>query len=67
MCRKPVWLELQRQAHLKLQAHVYSPVSAAEAQNILKSRKIGVASLRLLPKKSGAKAAEEHSGSCVIV
>ena len=32
--RKPVWLELQRQAHAKLRADVYSPLSAAEAQGI---------------------------------
>ena len=54
-----MWLELQRQAHAKLRAAVYNPVSAAEAQSILHSRTLGIASLRLLPKKSGNGSAQE--------
>ena len=49
-----MWLELQRQAHVKLRSEVYSPLPAAEACSILQSRRLGIASLRLLPKKSGA-------------
>ena len=56
-----MWLELQRQAHAQLRTLVYSPVSAAEAQTILQSRKLGIASLRLLPKKSGNTSAQELS------
>ena len=52
-CRKPVWLELQRQAQGKLRSELYSPLPAAEAQGILEARKLGIASLRLLPKMSG--------------
>ena len=66
-----MWLELQRQAHAQLRAVVYSPVSAAEAQTILQSRKLGIASLRLLPKKSGNPSPQEHrttcTGSCLRV
>ena len=60
-----MWLELQRQAHAKLRADVYSPMSAAEAQSILQSRKLGIASLRLLPKKSGNHAAQKLYGETV--
>ena len=49
-----MWLELQRQAQRKLRSELYSPLSAAEARGILESRKLGIASLRLLPKMSGA-------------
>lgn len=49
-----MWLELQRQAQGKLRSELYSPLSVAEAQGILESRKLGIASLRLLPKLSGA-------------
>ena len=48
-----MWLELQRQAQGKLRGELYSPLSAAEARGILETRKLGVASLRLLPKMSG--------------
>ena len=48
-----MWLELQRQAQEKLRNELYSPLSAAEARGILESRKLGIASLRLLPKMSG--------------
>ena len=49
-----MWLELQRQAQGKLRSELYSPLSAAEARGILEARKLGIASLRLLPKMSGA-------------
>ena len=49
-----MWLELQRQAQGKLRSELYSPLSAAEARGTLESRKLGIASLRLLPKLSGA-------------
>lgn len=48
-----MWLEMQRQAHTKLRSEVYRPLPAAEARGILQSRRLGVASLRLLPKMSG--------------
>ena len=49
-----MWLELQRQALLKLRSEVYRPLPAVKARSILQSRRLGIASLRLLPKKSGA-------------
>lgn len=46
--------ELQRQALVKLRSEVYRALPAVEARSILQSRRLGIASLRLLPKKSGA-------------
>ena len=48
-----MWLELQRLAQGKLRGELYSPLSPAEARGILEMRKLGIASLRLVPKMSG--------------
>jgi hypothetical protein len=53
--RKPVWLELQRQGLAQVRASLFRPLSAAEARATLQGRQLGVAALRLLPKRTGAR------------
>ncbi len=54
MCRKPVWLELQTAGLAIVKGTLFSPLARSEARHILQARQLGVASLRLLPKRSGA-------------
>lgn len=51
--RKPVWMHLASSALDGLSGTQFARISAPQAQKILQSRKIGVARLRLLPKRSG--------------
>lgn len=51
--RKPVWMQLAASALDGLSGTQFARISACQAQKILQSRKIGVARLRLLPKRSG--------------
>jgi len=55
--RKPVWARLEAGAHDALRATMFMPVTAAAAQRCLQARSLGVARLRLLPKRDGALAA----------
>jgi hypothetical protein len=52
-CRKPVWLRLQRAGLVRLRATLFSPLTVPEARRILQGRQLGIASLRLLPKRTG--------------
>ncbi len=51
--RKPVWLELQREGLASIRDSLFAPLSVQEARSILQGRQLGVASLRLLPKRIG--------------
>ena len=51
--RKPVWAALARTAAEDLRQRQFTALPAAEARAILQGRKLGVARLRLLPKRSG--------------
>ncbi|BDA46320.1 probable telomerase reverse transcriptase [Coccomyxa sp. Obi] len=51
--RKPVWLELQREGLASVRDSLFAPLSIPEARSILQGRQLGVASLRLLPKRIG--------------
>ena len=52
-CRKPVWAKLKNAAYEGLTGKLYTPLPATAAQACLQSRSLGVAKLRLLPKKTG--------------
>ena len=52
-CRKPVWAKLKTTAYEGLTGKMYTPLPATAAQACLQSRSLGVAKLRLLPKKTG--------------
>ncbi|PSC73504.1 telomerase reverse transcriptase [Micractinium conductrix] len=54
--RKPVWAALARDATEELQQRQFAPLAARQAQAILQARKLGVARLRLLPKRAGMRA-----------
>ena len=51
--RKPVWAKLKNTAYEGLTGKMYTPLPAIAAQACLQSRSLGVAKLRLLPKKTG--------------
>lgn len=53
LCRKPVWAKLKSTAYEGLTGNMYTPLPATAAQACLQSRSLGVAKLRLLPKKTG--------------
>ncbi len=53
LCRKPVWAKLKNAAYEGLTGKMYTPLPATAAQACLQSRSLGVAKLRLLPKKTG--------------
>ena len=52
-CRKPVWAKLRHSAHQELAAQLYEPISMETARQVLQQRRLGVARLRLVPKKTG--------------
>ena len=52
-CRKPVWAKLKTTAYEGLTGKMYTPLPATAAQACLQLRSLGVAKLRLLPKKTG--------------
>ena len=52
-----MWARLEASAHDALRATMFTPVTAAAAQRCLQARSLGVARLRLLPKRDGALAA----------
>ena len=51
--RKPVWAKLKSTAYEGLTGKMYTSLPATAAQACLQSRSLGVAKLRLLPKKTG--------------
>ncbi|KAL4860163.1 Telomerase reverse transcriptase [Chlorella vulgaris] len=51
--RKPVWAALSRVATKELQEKQFTALPQEEARSILQERKLGVARLRLLPKRTG--------------
>jgi telomerase reverse transcriptase len=51
--RKPVWVRLASAAIDGIVGTQFAPLSAAKAQRILECRRLGVAGLRLLPKRVG--------------
>lgn len=53
LCRKPVWAKLKNTAYEGLTGKMYTPLPATAAQACLQARSLGVAKLRLLPKKTG--------------
>lgn len=48
-----MWLELQREGLARVRDALFAPLSVQEARSILQRRQLGVASLRLLPKRTG--------------
>lgn len=52
-CRKPVWAKLRHFAQQELAAQLYEPISMEHARQVLQQRRLGVARLRLVPKKTG--------------
>lgn len=51
--RKPVWVRMAASVVGGLAGSQFAPIASGEAQKILQSRKLGVARLRLLPKRVG--------------
>ncbi|GAB4814869.1 hypothetical protein N2152v2_001915 [Parachlorella kessleri] len=51
--RKPVWARLAHAAVRELEGSQFEAVPRQQAQAVLQSRKLGVAKLRLLPKRTG--------------
>lgn len=62
-CRKPVWAALARAAAEELQQRQFTPLPSREALGILQGRKLGVARLRLLPKRTGECASPDPAPS----
>jgi len=61
--RKPVWRKLAEGAVSGLKVDQFAPIPQHRAKEILKSRKLGVARLRLLPKRKGEEFGPQRS-SC---
>ena len=51
--RKPVWARLQATALDQLLLERYTPIPTATAKDMLLARQLGIAKIRLLPKRSG--------------
>lgn len=64
-CRKPVWAKLKTTAYEGLNGRMYTPLPATAAQACLQSRSLGVAKLRLLPKKTGWLHVELRVSNCL--
>ena len=52
--RKPVWAKLKAEAYQGLTGKLYTPLPTRAAQACLQARSLGIAKLRLLPKKTGS-------------
>lgn len=53
-CRKPVWVMLRQSALAALRSRLFTPVTSEAARRCLSTRSLGVARIRLLPKRNGA-------------
>ncbi|KAL4423217.1 hypothetical protein ABPG77_000009 [Micractinium sp. CCAP 211/92] len=64
--RKPVWAALARGATNELAQQQFAALSDGEALGILQGRRLGVARLRLLPKRTGMRAILNLGGASTV-
>ncbi|KAK9817956.1 hypothetical protein WJX72_004857 [[Myrmecia] bisecta] len=65
--RKPVWVRLRQQTMGELREFLYRPMTNRQAQQCLQARQLGVATLRLLPKRTGMRPIANLGKSSVVV
>ncbi|KAL3137379.1 hypothetical protein ABBQ32_006906 [Trebouxia sp. C0010 RCD-2024] len=65
--RKPVWAKLKSSAYQGLTGKLYTQLTTRAAQACLQSRSLGIAKLRLLPKKTGLRPIANLGSTSVVL